>query len=47
VLVERSRDLAKNNEIFRAYINNCLRGVVGAEGFRLQMQIKNSDGTLN
>lgn len=47
VLVERSRDLAKNNQLFRAYINNCLRGIVGAEGFRLQMQIKNSDGTLN
>ena len=47
VLIERSRDLAKNNEIFRAYLNNCLKGVVGAEGFRLQMQIKNSDGTLN
>ena len=47
VLVERSRDLSKNNEIFRAYINNCIRGIVGAEGFRLQMQIKNSDGTLN
>ena len=47
VLVERSRDLSKNNELFRAYINNCTRGIVGAEGFRLQMQIKNSDGTLN
>lgn len=47
VLIERSRDLSKNNQLFRAYINNCLRGVVGAEGFRLQMQIKNSDGTLN
>ena len=47
ILVERSRDLSKNNELFRAYINNCIRGIVGAEGFRLQMQIKNSDGTLN
>lgn len=47
ILIERSRDLAKNNELFRAYINNCTRGIVGAEGFRLQMQIKNSDGTLN
>ena len=47
VLVERSRDLAKNNQLFRAYLNNCERGIVGAEGFRLQMQIKNSDGTLN
>ena len=47
VLIERSRDLSKNNELFRAYLNNCERGIVGAEGFRLQMQIKNSDGTLN
>ena len=47
ILIERSRDLSKNNQLFRAYINNCLRGVVGAEGFRLQMQIKNEDGTLN
>lgn len=47
ILIERSRDLSKNNELFRAYINNCIRGIVGAEGFRLQMQIKNSDGTLN
>ena len=46
-LIERSRDLSKNNQLFRAYINNCQRGVVGAEGFRLQMQIKNDDGTLN
>ena len=41
ILIERSRDLAKNNELFRAYLNNCERGIVGAEGFRLQMQIKN------
>ena len=47
ILIERSRDLSKNNQLFRAYINNCLRGVVGAEGFRLQMQIKNADGSIN
>ena len=47
VLIERSRDLSKNNQIFRAYLNNCQRGIVGAQGFRLQMQIKNADGTLN
>ena len=47
ILIERSRDLSKNNQLFRAYLNNCQRGIVGAEGFRLQMQIKNSDGTLN
>lgn len=46
-LIERSRDLSKNNQIFRAYLGNCQRSIVGAEGFRLQVQIKNSDGTLN
>lgn len=46
-LIERSRDLAKNNQLFRSYLINTEKGVVGAEGFRLQMQIKNSDGTLN
>lgn len=46
-LIERSRDLSQNNQLFRAYLNNCQRGIIGAQGFRLQMQIKNSDGTLN
>ena len=46
-LIERSRDLSQNNQLFRAYLGNCQRGIVGAEGFRLQMQIKNEDGTLN
>lgn len=47
VLIERSRDLAKNNQLFRSYLINTGKGVVGAQGFRLQMQIKNYDGTLN
>lgn len=47
VLIERSRSLAQNNEIFRSYLSNCEKCIVGSEGFRLQMQIKNDDGTLN
>lgn len=47
ILIERSRSLAINNQLFRSYLTNCQKGIVGAEGFRLQMQIKNSDGTLN
>lgn len=43
----RSIDLAKNNQLFRSYIINTCKGVVGAQGFRLQMQIKNFDGSLN
>ena len=46
-LIERSRDLSKNNEIFRSFLGNCQRSIVGAEGFRLQLQVKNPDGTLN
>ena len=46
-LVERSRSLAQNNQIFISYLNNCEKSIVGAEGFRLQMQIKNADGSLN
>ena len=47
ILIERSRSLAQNNEIFRSYLSNCEKCIVGSEGFRLQMQIKNPDGTLN
>ena len=46
-LITRSRSLSQNNEIFRSYLSNCEKCIVGSEGFRLQMQIKNSDGTLN
>ena len=46
-LIERSRDLSKNNQIFRSYLGNCQRSIIGAEGFRLQLQIKNPDGSLN
>lgn len=46
-LQERSIDLSKNNEIFRSFLGNCQRSIVGAEGFRLQLQVKNADGSLN
>lgn len=46
-LIERSRDLSKNNQVFRSFLGNCQRSIIGAEGFRLQLQVKNPDGTLN
>lgn len=46
-LIQRSRELSINNQLFRSYLTNCEKCIVGAEGFRLQMQIKNDDGTLN
>lgn len=45
-LIVRSRDLAKNNEIFRSHLNNMQKSIIGNQGFRLQSLIKNSDGTL-
>ena len=46
-LIQRSRSLAQNNQIFRSFLNNCQKGVVGAQGFTLNMQITNPDGTPN
>lgn len=46
-LITRSRDLSVNNELFRSFISNQQKTVIGSQGFRLQMQIKNEDGTLN
>lgn len=46
-LIERSRSLAQNNQVFRSYLENCQKGIIGAEGFTLNMQITNPDGTLN
>ena len=47
ILIERSRSLAQNNQVFRSYLENCQKGIIGAEGFTLNMQITNQDGTLN
>ena len=46
-LITRSRSLAKNNQLFKSFIFNSKVSVVGSQGIRLQMQIKNSDGTMN
>lgn len=46
-LITRSRDLSINNQMFRSYLSNCEKSIVGSQGFRLQMQIKNADGSLN
>lgn len=47
ILINRSRDLAKNNEIFRSHLNNMQKSIIGSQGFRLQSLVKNPDGTLN
>ena len=46
-LIVRSRDLAKNNEIFRSHLNNMQKSIIGNQGFRLQSLVKNADGSLN
>lgn len=46
-LIQRSRSLAQNNQTFRSFLNNCQKGIVGAQGFILNMQITNPDGTQN
>lgn len=46
-LIVRSRDLAKNNEIFRSHLNNMEKSIVGRQGFRLQSLIKTIDGKLD
>ncbi len=47
MLIVRSRDLAKNNEIFRSHLHNMQKSIIGNQGFRLQSLVKNNDGTLN
>lgn len=46
-LITRSRQLAKNNQLFRSLIFNSKVSIVGSQGIKLQMQIKNADGTMN
>lgn len=46
-LILRSRDLAKNNEIFRSHLHNMQKSIVGRQGFRLQSLAKNIDGQLD
>ena len=46
-LITRTRELAKNNEVFRSHLNNMVKSIIGQQGFRLQSLVKNEDGTLN
>ncbi len=47
VLRNRSRDLARNNEYVRRYLNMIKTNVVGEKGFTLQVRARNIDGTLD
>ena len=44
-LRNRSRDLERNNEYFRRYLQLLRTNVVGNNGFRLQVRATNADGT--
>jgi lambda family phage portal protein len=44
-LRNRSRDLERNNEYFRRYLQLLRTNVVGESGFRLQVKARNPDGT--
>lgn len=46
-LIKKSRDLAKNNEIFRSYLTVLQKSVIGAEGFRLKSYVKLPNGKLS
>lgn len=41
----RSRELERNDDYVRNFLNQAATNVVGPSGFKLQMQIKNADGT--
>lgn len=45
-LVTRTRDLAKNNEVYRSHLNNLEKSIIGPQGFRLQSLVKNENGDL-
>ncbi len=47
VLKQRSRSLSQNNQLFISYLINCKKSIIGNNGFKLEMQITNKDGTLN
>ena len=46
-LIVRSRNLAKNNQIFRSHLNNMEKSIIGRQGFRLQSLVKTIDGKLD
>jgi lambda family phage portal protein len=43
----RSRDLERNNEYFRRYLQLLRTNVVGENGFRLQLKARNIDGSMD
>lgn len=47
VLRNRSRDLARNNEYAKRFLNLIKTNVVGEKGFTLQVRARNSDRTLD
>lgn len=46
-LISRTRSLAINDPLVRAYLELCEKNIVGKAGFNLQCQLKNADGKLN
>lgn len=46
-LLERTRELAKNNIIVRSYLDMNEKNIIGKTGFVLQSQIKDKNGVLN
>lgn len=45
VLVQRSRNLAKNSSAYRKFLWMAERNVIGHEGIKLQVKARNSDGS--
>lgn len=46
-LTSRTRELAKNNDVVRAYLEILEKNIIGATGFELQSQIKKANGELD
>jgi len=47
VLRNRSREMVRDNEFAKRYMNLLKTNVVGEQGFQLQLKARNSDGTLD
>jgi lambda family phage portal protein len=47
ILKGRSRELAKNNSLFRKYLSMREKNIVGANGITLQMKVKEASGNLD
>ena len=46
-LRRRSRQMVKDNPIYRRYLSADQRSVIGPRGIRLQMQVVNPDGSFD